>query len=255
VVEGDIVTVNLYNNLSESVSIIFPGQSLDGVGTSSFRTRWELRPAAARPSFTASAPGTTLYESGTNASVQVAMGLYGALIVRPTTAGQAYNDPDTAYDAEAILVLSEVDPDLNQSADPNTFNFVDYAPKYWLMNGEAYPDTDPIPVTAGDRLLMRYLNAGLAQHTMAVLGFHQTVVAGDGYPQLPVPGGFSHNRLRPDVRPDRHGAGGHYRHDTVPLVQREPACQQPGELPGRHAHLRGGIGWRPRSRHHRAGNK
>ena len=173
--EGDVVTVNLYNNLSENVSIVFPGQSLvpDSVGaTPGGGTSYV---------FTASAPATQLYESGTNASVQVPMGLYGALIVRPTTAGQAYNDPATAYDSEAVLVLSEIDPALNQSADPNTFYFPDYAPKYWLINGEAYPDTDLISVDAGDRLLVRYLNAGLVQHTMEVLGFHQTVVAG-GYP-------------------------------------------------------------------------
>ncbi|HJX60967.1 MAG TPA: multicopper oxidase domain-containing protein [Dehalococcoidia bacterium] len=176
VVEGDIVTVNLYNNLAENVSIVFPGQSLipDTVGAAPG--------GSASYVFTAGAPATQLYESGTNASVQVAMGLYGALIVRPATAGQAYNDPATAYDSEAVLVLSEIDPALNQSADPNTFNFVDYAPKYWLINGEAHPDTDPIPVTEGDRLLVRYLNAGLVQHTMEILGFHQTVVAGDGYP-------------------------------------------------------------------------
>ncbi len=35
-------------------------------------------------SFVASEPGTYLYESGTNPEKQVRMGLFGALIVRPT---------------------------------------------------------------------------------------------------------------------------------------------------------------------------
>ena len=46
--------------------------------------------------FTASQPGTYLYESGTNPHKQVHMGLYGALVVRPTGTGFgpnfAYND-------------------------------------------------------------------------------------------------------------------------------------------------------------------
>ena len=47
------------------------------------------------------------------------MGLYGILIVRPATAGQAYDsDPSasSAYNDEATLVLSEIDPALNNSA-------------------------------------------------------------------------------------------------------------------------------------------
>jgi FtsP/CotA-like multicopper oxidase with cupredoxin domain len=174
--EGDTVTVNLYNSLSENVSIIFPGQDLlpDTVGVAS--------PGSTSYTFTASAPGTYLYEAGTNTQVQVAMGLFGPLIVRPLTAGQAYDDIDTAFDEEAVLVLSEIDPALNSSIDPNTFDMLNYDPKYWLINGKAYPDTDPILADPGDRLLFRYLNAGLLNHTMQMVGFHQRVIAGDAYP-------------------------------------------------------------------------
>ncbi|MEB0014969.1 multicopper oxidase domain-containing protein, partial [Glaciimonas sp. Cout2] len=64
--------------------------------------------------FTASRPGTYLYEAGLvpNGQHQVAMGLYGALIVRPAISGQAY-DATTAFDDEAVLVISEIDPALN----------------------------------------------------------------------------------------------------------------------------------------------
>ncbi len=34
--------------------------------------------------FTAAEPGTYIYESGTDPAKQVQMGLYGALVVRPT---------------------------------------------------------------------------------------------------------------------------------------------------------------------------
>jgi uncharacterized repeat protein (TIGR01451 family) len=181
VTAGDTVVVNLTNNLAEPVSIVFPGQSLipDTVGAA---------PAGGTTAYTfiASEPGTYLYESGTNYAVQHAMGLYGTLIVRPSTVGQAYNGAASAYDVEQVLVLSEIDPALNNETDPNDFNLLDYAPKYWLINGEAYPDTDLIPVGAGERLLLRYLNAGQEHHTLALLGAYQRVIAKDAF-ELPFP--------------------------------------------------------------------
>ena len=171
---GDSVNVILYNELGENVSLLFPGQTLppDTIG---------VAPGGNKTySFTASNPGTYLYESGTNPQVQVPMGLYGALIVRPATPGQAYNTAASAYNVEATLVLSEIDP--AQHANPTGFNLLNYAPTYWLINGKAYPDTDPITASAGDRVLLRYLNAGSLHHTMALLGAHQQVIARDAYP-------------------------------------------------------------------------
>ena len=132
--------------------------------------------------FVASAPGTYLYQAGTNPAVQVPMGLYGALVVDPSTAGQAYDGLETAYDVDAVLVLSEIDPLLN--ASPGTFDMLDYHPTYWLINGEAYPYTDPIAAIAGDRVLLRYVNAGLVHDTMMLLGTRQRVVARDAF-ELP----------------------------------------------------------------------
>ena len=98
--------------------------------------------------FTAAEPGVFLYEAGplTNALHQTAMGLHGALIVRPATVGQAYNSAATAYDVEAVLVLSELDPALNASASPATFNMSNFAPEYELINGAAFPNAAVINV-------------------------------------------------------------------------------------------------------------
>ncbi len=81
-----------------------------------------------------------------------------------------------------MLVLSEIDPALNTRANPATFDMRKYAPRYFLINGKAYPDTDPIPTVAGHRVLLRYVNAGNQYHSMAVLGAHQSVIALDGSP-------------------------------------------------------------------------
>ena len=91
VVAGSVVTITLTNNLpAQNVSLLIPGMALvpDSVGVAPGNTATYV--------FTASEPGTYLYQSGVNPQVQALMGLYGAMIVRPTAAGQAYNDPATA---------------------------------------------------------------------------------------------------------------------------------------------------------------
>ena len=73
------------------------------------------------------------------------MGLYGVLDRPPAGApGQAYADAATAFSDEALVVLGEVDPALNNSAAPWNVDLRYFAPKYSLINGVAYPGTaDP----------------------------------------------------------------------------------------------------------------
>jgi FtsP/CotA-like multicopper oxidase with cupredoxin domain len=176
--DGDEVTVTVTNDLpgAHAASFELPGLS--------------VIPSGATYSFTATRPGTFVYQSPGDAGRQMAMGLYGALIVRPTSAldtpipGQAYGSPSSAYDAEATLVLSAIDPVFN--ASPDTFNMHDYLATYWLINGKAYSSspsesTDPIHATAGQKLLLRYVNAGFDNTTMMLLGLHEHVIARDAY--------------------------------------------------------------------------
>jgi FtsP/CotA-like multicopper oxidase with cupredoxin domain len=174
--EGDTVTISVTNALPAGHALSFeipgvdfgPGPSDAAVGATVTRT------------FTASRPGTYLYQSGGDAGRQAAMGLYGALIVRPPAANQAYDAATTAYDVEALLVLSTIDPGFN--AAPDTFDLHGYRATYWLINGRAYPDTTPITASAGQRVLLRYLNAGYDNTTMSLLGMHERVVARDARP-------------------------------------------------------------------------
>jgi len=170
---GDVVTVNLHNNLGETTGLLFQGQAIrpDLAGTAGGTVKSYV--------FTASQPGTYLYEAALlpNAQHQVAMGLYGALIVRPAAAGQAY-DGNTLYDDEAVLVLSEIDPALN--ASPAAFDMRNYKPKYWLVNGQVYPNTASFATVAGHNVLLRYVNAGMQHHSMTALGLNQKVIAVDG---------------------------------------------------------------------------
>jgi FtsP/CotA-like multicopper oxidase with cupredoxin domain len=176
--QNALVTITLHNNLSETTALLFQGQKMipDTTGASAGGTHVYT--------FTASQPGTFLYEAGLipGSQHQVAMGLYGTLIVRPADgASQAYANSltsNTAFDAEQVLMLSELDVDLNNN--PAGFDMRNYSPEFYLINGKAYPSTDPISVAAGNKVLLRYVNAGLQAHAMTTLGLTQSIIGQDG---------------------------------------------------------------------------
>ena len=178
VTAGDTVQLTLHNELGVGSGLHVQGQvlppDLTTVPDGGSRTY----------TFVAERPGTYLYEAGLGSGTQyqTAMGLHGALVVRPATAGRAYDAATTAYDDEAVLVLSEIDPALNTSATPATFDLRKYHPRYTLLNGRAHPDAAPIATQGGRTVLLRYVNAGLEYHSMGVLGSGQTFLAVDGNP-------------------------------------------------------------------------
>ncbi|MDT4892314.1 MAG: hypothetical protein QOE97_1349 [Pseudonocardiales bacterium] len=170
--EGDTVTINVTNALPAAHTVSFEIPGIDFAAGSSDAAVG----ATVTRTFTASSPGTYLYQSGGDAGRQEAMGLSGALIVRSATANQAYDTATTAYNVEAVLVLSAVD--LNFNASPDAFDMHGYLPTYWLINGKSYPDTAPgITATPGQKVLLRYLNAGYDNTTMTLLGMHERVLA------------------------------------------------------------------------------
>jgi hypothetical protein len=126
------------------------------------------------------------------------MGLYGSLVVNSTTAGTAYGNASTAYDAQVTLLFSEIDTELHYSIASGLYGTppppppatptrgqmtspVDYHPKYFLINGEPYsPGLSPIPAgNPNQRLLIRFLNAGLLEKTPTLQNY-MTVIAEDG---------------------------------------------------------------------------
>ncbi|MEQ6901408.1 multicopper oxidase domain-containing protein [Nocardioides sp. YIM 152588] len=175
---GDEVNITLHNGIGEQSGLFIQGQpmvpDLTGIGDGEQQTY----------TFTASEPGTFLYEAAPlpNAQHQPAMGLYGALVVLPATAGQAYDDAATAYDDDEVLLLGEIDPALSNAANPAGFDMRNFAPRYFTVNGRAYPETVPVAATADTTQLIRFVNAGVGYHSMGVLGAEETVIALDGAP-------------------------------------------------------------------------
>ncbi len=224
--EGDTVTVILHNTLPDDVSIMFPGQEnvlanglpaqpqFDSGGNLTSLTN--VAPAnggSVTYSFVADKPGTYLYESGTEPDVQVRMGLFGALIVRPGSGADfAYNRADSQFnpDTEFMVLLSEIDPFLSQAMErhvqrnrPFIFNMENYRPRYWMVNGRGFPDsvapnfaswlpTQPYgalarihpydPVDNPQPGLARYLNVGTTEFPFHPHGNNGRVIGRDGYP-------------------------------------------------------------------------
>ena len=146
--EGDSVTVNLSNGLPTSAgntSILFPGFTVTATGGVTGLLTQEAAPGGTVSySFTASAPGTHPYYSGTQGDLQIEMGLYGAVVVLPAsvpancTSGYhalnvqvknhwgehdfrlsqaAYDHPGSCYDREYLFQWAEMDSRIHRQAD------------------------------------------------------------------------------------------------------------------------------------------
>ena len=155
---GTKVTVVLHNTLREDTSIIFSGQegvTADGAtvqpqfDTSNTLTSLAQTATANGGSvtyqFTAGAPGTYLYSSGTDVAKQREMGLYGALVVRPPGHPDQANDQGfSAFQSgqEYLYVLSQIDPDLHLAVERNRpYDYTKSVGRYYLINGRSMPDT------------------------------------------------------------------------------------------------------------------
>ena len=182
-------------------------------------------PASGAYSWTGLKPGTYLMRTGTYPSIQGPMGLYGVLIVTKapvggTSAGLAYPVPGSTaggitYDADAALLLSEVDPRQNNAvaalfqasgaltnasfSETTKWNptcavahacyppAVDYTPLYFLINGQGFSRDNltasalSIPAAASSgNVLLRLVNAGSHMHIPSVAGLNMSLIAEDG---------------------------------------------------------------------------
>jgi FtsP/CotA-like multicopper oxidase with cupredoxin domain len=205
--QGETVTINLTNELSEPVSIVFPGQNdvRASGGTPGLLTQEAPPGGSVQYTFVAREPGTYLYESGTSPYRQVQMGLYGVIIVRPALGPDyAYNDPSTRFDPrrEYLLVFHDIDPYFHAAVEQGLpYELSAIEDRYWTINGRSFPDSasdnfvpwlpeqpygalvrvEPYdPITNPLPALIRYANAGMVNHPFHPHGNHLRVIARDG---------------------------------------------------------------------------
>jgi manganese oxidase len=158
---GDRVRMIVHNELEVPTGVHMHGQVLpvemDGVPGltqpaimpgESFTYEWDIVNA-----------GSHMYHSHFDSANQVPGGLLGALIVHDGT--------EEDVDLDYVMVLND-------------------GPLGFTLNGKGFPATEPIVVTQGQKVRIRYMNEGLQIHPMHLHGIPQLVVAKDGYP-LPQP--------------------------------------------------------------------
>lgn len=224
VTEGDLVQVTLTNQLppaAGNTSILFPGFAVKATGGTAGLLAQEAASGGGSVtySFTATLPGTHAYYSGTQADLQIEMGLFGALIVLPAAApvgcakgpfslaASAYDHPSTCYTREYLFQLSELDSRIHAQALAQVqacpvgpcpaivVNSEPYHPNYYLLNGRSMPDNMDTsfadgyahqPYNAnphmhpGELVLMRIIGQGRWQHPFHFHGNHARVLARDG---------------------------------------------------------------------------
>lgn len=151
VTEGQTVTVNLLNQLppaAGNTSMLFPGFNVTtSGGAAGMLTQEAVHGGTVTYTFKATTPGTHSYYSGTQGDLQIEMGLYGAIIVLPSSpvsgtancksdlqdtnnaarqtwgesdyrlSTSAFDDPHTCYDREYLFQFSEMDPNIHTQAE------------------------------------------------------------------------------------------------------------------------------------------
>ncbi len=182
--EGDLVRITLHNELPVGTTIHWHGVNLspemDGpVG---------LNQAAVEPGedfvyeFVATPAGTRWYHSHADPTAQIALGLYGSLIVEP-------REPSRTYDRDYTYILNEWDleltPDVATGKAPRgvrdqLLRGGELGTDLFLMNGHAHESIPPITLAEGERVLVRLINAGNLPHAIHTHGHSFKIVATDG---------------------------------------------------------------------------
>ncbi len=165
--QGDTIVVNLHNLLPVPTSIQFPGQT--GVLYDDLATSGPVGPVAAAGelvslvpqaapgkdiyySFVAGSAGTYLYQSGSDPQLQVQMGLFGALVVRPTVETDLGRSPIniTADDILAIPLDGSGTTNGGAGMDPGYAGTVAKTAKCAYARLDDPTRCDPLAIYDGD---------------------------------------------------------------------------------------------------------
>lgn len=189
--EGEVVKVNLTNDLEEPVSIHWHGipvpNTQDGIPGV---TQDAVVPGETYTyEFVANDPGTYWYHSHQNGVEQLDKGLYGTIIVESKEAEN--------YDRDYTLVLDEweseshsetetnevEDADAHDNMDMNSMEDMEMdegsseeammshdmsSYDIFTINGKTYEENEPLNVKEGETVKLRFVNAGYMAHQIHV---------------------------------------------------------------------------------------
>ena len=162
--------------------------------------------------FTVTNVGTSWYHCHVDSAHHVDMGMYGAFIVEPKAEKLAYDreyimildewptahvhvhkqaEPDSGHDEHGVMTLHSETPPLHEhKAEAGQQQERDWYPETYpahqdvydgfTINGRSFPFTEPVIVNKGEKVRIRFINAGYQQHFMHTHSHKFTVVARDG---------------------------------------------------------------------------
>ncbi|TCZ80247.1 multicopper oxidase family protein [Paenibacillus albiflavus] len=205
---GETVRVTLKNELPEPVSIHWHGypvpNAMDGIPGV---TQDAVVPGKTFTyEFKATVPGTYWYHSHQDSVNQLDRGLYGSLIVE---------DPKEQYDRDYTLVLDEwMSMGLMDMSNMGNMNGMDHSSMpgmdhgnmnsnhgtntssdspaagshdmsmydIYTINGKTGDAINSLPVKKGDKVRLRFINAGYLTHKLHIHGHDYRIIATDGQP-------------------------------------------------------------------------
>ena len=179
VTEGDRVRIVVRNDLPESTTVHWHGlvlpNAMDGPAEI---TQDPIEPGDSYTyEYTVRQPGTFMYHTHDHPDRQQALGLYGALIVKPRENPQEGLD----YQHDVVVQLQEW---LEREGYTYPAMLMEGGlPNFFTINGKAYPDTEPIRMRVGERVRIRFIGTNNNFiHPMHIHGGPFEIVATDGNP-------------------------------------------------------------------------
>lgn len=173
VTEGEVVKVNLKNELTDPVSIHWHGipvpNTEDGIPGV---TQDAVEPGDTYTyEFVANDPGTYWYHSHQNGVEQLDKGLYGTIIVEPKE--------ETDIDRDYTLVLDEWESEPGKGmngmnmdmGDMDHGNMMEHdmsSYDIYTINGKIYEENEPLEVKEGEKVKLRFVNAGYMAHQIHI---------------------------------------------------------------------------------------
>ncbi|MEJ5211210.1 MAG: copper oxidase [Burkholderiales bacterium] len=172
-VEGDKVRIFVTNRLPEHTTVHWHGillpNGMDGVGG---LTQPQIQPGKTFVyEFEMKKSGTFMYHPHADEMVQMAMGMYGGLIVHPRNPAHHRVDRDFLF----IMTAYDIDPG---SYTPRVNTMLEF--NLWTWNSRVFPGIDPFVVRLGDRVRIRFGNLTMTNHPIHLHGYDFEVTGTDG---------------------------------------------------------------------------
>lgn len=128
-------------------------------------------------------PGTYMYHSHVDVSIQDNAGLLGGFIVEDPTMENLPNHKDYLCLLQEWAINALPWGDLTKGTYDLTFIKPDF--NFFTINGRCYPLTEPLRVRYGDMVKVRFGNIQMNHHPIHLHGHQFKVVGADGFPIAP----------------------------------------------------------------------